>query len=309
MMEVTKKKIDKEVRNNRLLKIILIVIIIITLFISLFVLINESKNKNYNDGYTIMINYSDYEEHDLKLGFDPTFDTYYNKLVGLGYGTVNSNIGGSLLENVEMNLTMFEKFNSVIKGEKIPLFDRNENTEKFDQYYCNKYYIKNIGNHDKYFRLNLKITKNIKNALGAARFMIATGDNATGFKYNVLSVSGDGEKEVVASKNVVESDYIGPLYITDPNKNNNNLLTKKIEDAWFCEPLLFDAKTGFFHYYSMIDNEDDLYVLKPNETMAFTICFWLEASDKEHQNEIIGGSVSFSVIYETLDYMLEKNNK
>ena len=93
MIEVTKKKIDKEVRNNRLLKIVLIVIIIITLFISLFVLINESKNKNYNDGYTIMINYSDYEEHDLKLGFDPTFDTYYNKLVGLGYGTVNSNIG------------------------------------------------------------------------------------------------------------------------------------------------------------------------------------------------------------------------
>ena len=307
-MEVTKKKIDKEVRNNKLIKIVLIVIIIITLFISLFVLISESKNKNFNDGYTIIINYSDYEEHDLKLGFDPTFDTYYNQLVGLGYGTVNSNIGGSLLENVEMNITMFEKFNSVIKGEKIPLLERNENTEKFDQYYCNKYYIKNIGNHDKYFRLNLKITKNIKNALGAARFMIATGDEATGFKYSVLSVSEDGEKEVVASKNVVESDYIGPLYITDPNKNNN-LLTKKIEDAWFCEPLLFDAKTGFFHYYSMIDNEDDLYVLKPNETMAFTICFWLEASDKDHQNEIIGGSVSFSVIYETLDYMLENINK
>ena len=307
-MEVTNKKIDKEVRNNKLIKIVLIVIIIITLFISLFVLISESKNKNFNDGYTIIINYSDYEEHDLKLGFDPTFDTYYNQLVGLGYGTVNSNIGGSLLENVEMNITMFEKFNSVIKGEKIPLLERNENTEKFDQYYCNKYYIKNIGNHDKYFRLNLKITKNIKNALGAARFMIATGDEATGFKYSVLSVSEDGEKEVVASKNVVESDYIGPLYITDPNKNNN-LLTKKIEDAWFCQPLMIDEKTGFFHYYSMIDNKDDLYVLKPNETMAFTICFWLEASDKDHQNEIIGGSVSFSVIYETLDYMLENINK
>ena len=309
MIEVTKKKIDKEVRNNRLLKIVLIVIIIITLFISLFVLISESKNKNYNEGYTIMINYSDYEEHDLKLGFDPTFDTYYNKLVGLGYGTVNSNIGGSLLENVEMNLTMFEKLNSVIKGENIQLLERNDKKENFDQYYCNKYYIKNIGNQDKYFRLNLKITKSTKNALGAARFMIVTGDEFSGLKYNVLSISDGEETEVVASKNVIESDYIGPLYITDPNKNNNNLLTKKIEDAWFCEPLLFDAKTGFFHYYSMIDNEDDLYVLKPNETMAFTICFWLEASDKDHQNEIIGGSVSFSVIYETLDYMLENINK
>jgi hypothetical protein len=138
--------------------------------------------------------------------------------------------------------------------------------------------------------------------------MIVKGDEVTGFKYSVLSVSEDGEKEVVASKNIIESDYIGPVYITDPNKNNN-LLTKKIDDAWICQPLLFDDKTGFFHYYSMVDNEDDLYVLKPNETMAFTICFWLEASDKDHQNEIIGGSVSFCLIYETLDYMLENFNK
>lgn len=308
MSEVTKKKIDKEVRNNSLIKIALIVIIIITLFISLFVLVNETKKNNDNEGYTIMINYSDHEEHDLKLGFDPKFDTYYNKLVGLGYGTVDSNIGGGLLENVEMNLTMFEKFNAVIKGDNVPSLEINDNEERYDQYYCNKYYIKNIGNQDKYFRLNLKITKNIKNALAAARFMIVKGDEVTGFKYSVLSVSEDGEKEVVASKNIIESDYIGPVYITDPNKNNN-LLTKKIDDAWICQPLLFDDKTGFFHYYSMVDNEDDLYVLKPNETMAFTICFWLEASDKDHQNEIIGGSVSFCLIYETLDYMLENFNK
>lgn len=308
MSEVTNKKIDKEVRNNSLIKIALIVIIIITLFISLFVLVNETKKNNDNEGYTIMINYSDHEEHDLKLGFDPTFDTYYNKLVGLGYGTVDSNIGGGLLENVEMNLTMFEKFNAVIKGDNVPSLEINDNEERYDQYYCNKYYIKNIGNQDKYFRLNLKITKNIKNALAAARFMIVKGDEVTGFKYSVLSVSEDGEKEVVASKNIIESDYIGPVYITDPNKNNN-LLTKKIDDAWICQPLLFDDKTGFFHYYSMVDNEDDLYVLKPNETMAFTICFWLEASDKDHQNEIIGGSVSFCLIYETLDYMLENFNK
>ena len=301
------KKIDLEVRKNKWMKIILIVILFITLLMSMFVLIYDTKNKSNNDGYTIEINYSDFEEHDLKLGFDPTFDTYYNKLVGLGYGNVNSKIGGSLLENVEMNLTMFEKFNSVVKGDTILNFNKNQEKIYFDQYYCNKYYIKNIGNEDKYFRLNLKVTKNLKNALGAARFMIVTENETKEFNYSILSFSNDGNKEIAASKNVVESDYIGPIYMTNPNLTST-LTTKNIEEAWLCEPLVVDKETGFYNYFSTVSNMDELYILKPNEMMSFTICFWLEASDKEHQNEIIGGSVSFSVIYETLDYMLANIN-
>lgn len=302
------KKIDLEVRKNKWMKIILIAILFITLFMSLFVLIYDTKNKNDSDGYTIEINYSEYEEQDLKLGFDPTFDTYYNKLVGLGYGSVDSKIGGSLLENVEMNLTMFEKFNSVVKGDTLLIFNENQEKICFDQYYCNKYYMKNIGSEDKYFRLNLKVTKNLKNALGAARFMIVTENENKELKYSILSVSNDDNKEIAASKNIVEADYIGPLYMTDPNLTNT-LTTKNIEEAWLCEPLVMDIETGFYNYYSTVSNMDDLYILKPNEMMSFTICFWLEASDKEHQNEIIGGSVSFSIIYETLDYMLENINK
>ena len=47
----------------------------------------------------------------------------------------------------------------------------------------------------------------------------------------------------------------------------------------------------------------EYYTLAPNDTVCYTILVWFEGSDPDHNNTIIGGGISFSIDYETEEYL------
>ncbi len=301
------KKINSKVNSHNSTKIILLIVLIISLILCVFVWTSSIENDEGQKGYLIKINYAEYEKNNLELSYDPNFDDKFFSLLGLGYGDVDSNIGGSLLKPLEMNVTMFEKFSNFAKNNKVASqYVKNEGSANFDQYYCNKYYIKNTGDEEVYFRLNLEVTENYNNVLDACRFMFVTNDSSGNYNFKIFATPNKetGLHEVAASKMVTEADYSGPIYIADPNISND-LETKNCDEAWLCDDLIMDELTGFYHYYSST-NTQDLFKLAPGEYMCYTICVWLEASDIDHTNDIKGGSISFSINYETEAYLYWK---
>jgi hypothetical protein len=272
-----------------------------------------------DNGYLININDDDVyrgEGDALEIAFDPTFPTFdseeerYHYLVGLGFDDVKSHRGGSLFSNLEMNTTMFDKFKNFAENEEMASkYEGNEGSANFDQYYCNKYYLRNNGTETIYYRLNIKITENKNNALAAARFMIVTGEEDTGYNYQIFATPDEaGNSEVAASKEVRNATFAGTMYFTNPNTSDNDS-TKEYDEAWKCTNLTKDEKTGFYHYYSAVLAETgevlegEYYALEPGQSACYTICIWFEGSDKDHNNSIIGGGIEFSINYETEDYL------
>ena len=298
--------IDREVNAHRRSKIIIIVILAIVVLLCLFVWLSSLSIKQETDGYLIQIvdkdNFYGNQSSRLKLAYDPDFTEEYLTLVGLGYGDVGALQGGSLLSNLEMNTTMFAKFKEFAETASMAsTYERNEGQANFDQYYANKFYLKNEGDTPINYRINLEITGNRNDALDAARFMIVTGDDMSGYNYQIFATPDkDGNKEMaaVADYKTSNSNY---LYFTNPNLNGS-ATSKDSKDAWLCENLVFDSETNFYNYKSCEDN--GVYItLAPQEVVCYTICVWFEGSDADHNNSIIGGGVEFSIKFETEEYV------
>ena len=309
-----RKSINRKVNTHRNAKIITIVVLLLVLLLSAFVWLSSLYGEMANKGYLININDVDIYNGSgdaLELAFDPTFDDKYHTLVGLGYGDVASVKGGSLFSDIEMNTTMFQKFKNFAENEEVAsTYEGNEGSANFDQYYCNKYYLRNNGNETIYYRLNLKITQNKNDALHAARFMIVTGEEDTGYDYQIFATRNrdNGKSEIAAAKEVKTATYNGFMYFTDPNTSNTDS-SKNLSDAWLCSDLVKDEETGFYHYYSAVLAETgevlegEFYALEPGQSVCYTICIWFEGSDPDHNNSIIGGGIEFSINYETSDYL------
>ena len=113
-----------------------------------------------------------------------------------------------------------------------------------------------------------------------------------------------GKNEIVAYKEASTAN--GPVkeYI-----GTNGGLTYDEKDAWRCTNLTLDNNHGFYHYASCELDEKgtptsgEYYKLEPGETTCYTILVWFEGSDPDHNNQIIGGGISFSIDYETEEYL------
>ena len=341
-----RKSINRKVRGNINVKKLSLIILGLVLLLTFFVLIttmaveaDRESELRKKSGYIIKIvdenNYygesggqsgQNKKESPLTLAFDPTFDKSYFELVGLGYGDVGRHEGGSLFADLELNTTMFKKFKEFAEDkDAASIYKKDEGSYNFDEYYCNKYYLKNTSNETVYYRLNLEITENINNALDAARFMIVTGDEyitndqTQNYHYQIFATPDkEGNQVPAATRRVSTSTFIGDEYFTNPN-DKKEVASRDIEDAWLCENLTKDSKTGFYHYYSTMFSESKeefnnekalkemLYKLEPGETVCYTICIWFEGSDLDHNNSIIGGGIKFSVNYETMEYLQLKH--
>lgn len=308
------KRIDNKVNSHKRTKVILIFTLLVSVLLCAFVLLSKISGEIKTDGYIIQIDDKEYQSN-LKLAFDPTFDEKYMNLIGLGYGDVSSITGGSLLKNLEMNTTMFAKFKNFAEHQdQASQYEGNQGSANFDQYYCNKYYLKNIGEETEYYRLNIEITDNINNALDAARFMIVTeitkADGTIAYDYQIFATPNKttGESEYAATKEKKTGLDIITLYFTDPN-TSDTCESENERDAWKCDDLVKDDKTGFYHYYSCTRSENgeildgQMYKLEPDDSVCYTICMWFEGSDDDHNNSILGGSITFSINYETEGYL------
>lgn len=311
------KKIDGKVNSHKSAKVILIFTLLVSVLLCAFVLLSKISGEINTDGYIIQIDDKEYQSN-LKLGFDPTYDPEFQKLVGLGYGDVNSIVGGSLLKNLEMNTTMFAKFKDFAEHQdQASEYENNEGSANFDQYYCNKYYLKNMGEETEYYRLNIEVTENHNNALDAARFMIVTEvtkpDGTVTYDYQIFATANTktGKQEFAATKekNTATTHVLNnTVYFTDPN-TSTECESESDGDAWLCKNLVRDSETGFYHYYSCTRSDNgeildgQMYKLEPDDSVCYTICIWFEGSDPDHNNSIIGGGISFSINYETEGYL------
>lgn len=306
------------------LRVIVIGVLLIALSLAAFVWISGLKTDQEGKGYIINILDDMNEEakdkqSKLQLSFDPKFDPnnkdYFDSLVGLGYGNVGSLQGGSMMKYLGTNETMFRKFQTFSLNDEIASeYEGNEGQYNFDEYYANKYFLKNMSETETIeFRLNLKVTQNINGALHAARFMIVTGKTVEGEKnldYKIFATPNKltNKEEYAATR--IKSTSSGDVteYFTNPQSTTNNA-TEDFNLAWLCEKLLVNEDTGFYHYTSCdVDDEGNLvsgeyYKIGPGETLCYTICVWFEGSDPDHNNSIIGGGISFSVDYETKEYV------
>lgn len=300
------RNIDREVNAHKRTKIIIIVILAIVVLLCLFVWLSSLSANQKNDGYLIQIvdkdNFYGNQSSQLKLAYDPNFTEEYLTLVGLGYGDVGALQGGSLLSNLEMNTTMFNKFKEFAETASMAsVYEKNEGQANFDQYYANKFYLKNEGDTSISYRLNLEIVGNRKDALDAARFMIVTGDEMSGYNYQIFATpdkDGNQEMAAYAKSSSTEGNF---LYFTNPNLDGD-VTSRNDDDAWLCENLVFDSETNFYNYLSC---EDDgvYFTLAPQEVVCYTICVWFEGSDPDHNNSIIGGGVEFAIKFETEEYV------
>ena len=296
------------------LRVLVITILIIAIMLCAFVWISNLKTATEKDGYIININdlYEGVEgQSNLVLAFDPTFDEEYKSLVGIGYGDVAQMKGGSMLALLGTDMTMFAKFQDfALNGDKASQYEGNAGQANFDEYYCNKYYLKNTGDTTIKFRLNLKVTQNINGALHAARFMIVEGNSVIGYDYQIFATPNrtTGEQEIAATREV-KGSTIRYEYFTSPQYKGGGV-TDNVNDAWLCNKLEVNPYTGFYQYTSCdVDKDGKLksgnyYEIQPGETVCYTICVWFEGSDPDHNNSIIGGGISFTVDYETEDYVI-----
>lgn len=313
----TPKSVRKNKDTNRRLRIILIIVLIISILICSFVWISSIDGDIKKDGYIINVDdYKDYygTEYALELAYDPTFSDHYKELVGLGYGQVDQLQGGSMFESLGTNTTMFDKFKQFAEDEEVASqYEGNEGSANFDQYYCNKYYIRNTSNQYVKYRLNLKITQNINDTLHAARFMFVSGDD-NNYNYQILATANKetGEKEIAATREVKTASYLGPGYFTNPNLVDVDYhTTLNKEEAWLCDKLEMNAETGFYQYQSVVVAPDgkvisgDWFELAPGASTCYTVCIWFEGSDPDHNDSIKGGTLSFSISYETEAYVIK----
>lgn len=187
------KRINRKVKRNRLTRITLIVILSITILLCLFVWFRSTVEEASKDGLYIIRIIDSYDENTgigngsssggfkksaLQLGYDKDFKIgeSFEELIGKGYGNVSGAMGGTIIDNQEMNQNMFEKFRQLAENEDTaPNYKENVgNAYVGDEFYANKYFLKNTGNVDIEYRLIIEVSGNINNALDAARFMIVT---------------------------------------------------------------------------------------------------------------------------------------
>lgn len=187
------KRINRKVKRNRLTRLTLIVILSITILLCLFVWFRSTVEEANNDGLYIIRIIDSYDENtgignqggsshsknsQLQLGYDKDFKIgeSFEELIGKGYGNVGSSIGGTIIDNQEMNQNMFEKFRRLAEDEDTaPNYKENVGSAYVgDEFFANKYFLQNTGNTDLEYRLIIEVSGNINNALDAARFMIVT---------------------------------------------------------------------------------------------------------------------------------------
>ena len=196
-----------------------------------------------------------------------------------------------------------------------------------DEFLATKFYISNNLQPDPLtgsdgsieYAIRIDVTENSKNALSALRFgfikvsdesniydidsgtvdnscfqMIVVGQPKMEEQENgdILMYTGDEPDSAEYVSSIVQGQYTNDenaQLFKNPNKGHEN-------EDWKCSNLHLDPKSNQW-YYDSYEHEDISFKISPGEQDPFVISIWYEASDPNHNNDILGGYVSFIITY------------
>ena len=205
-----------------------------------------------------------------------------------------------------------------------------------DEFLASKFYLMNDSvpnelNADDgvvYYSIRLDITANTNNALSACRFaLIEVKDESKIFNYeegtynnevfnmNVIAqpkteVQENGDTLIYKGDEENSEEYVSSCVTGDYTNTPDTVLLKnpnkdKEKEDWKCKNLRYDETTESWYYDTLThetEESNQVFSIKPGESIPYVVCAWYEASDPNHNNDIMGGYVSFNFTF----YAVEK---
>ncbi|MGN0819407.1 MAG: hypothetical protein ACI4M6_03300 [Christensenellaceae bacterium] len=275
--DLTQLKIDRLLKRRKIFKITLIAVVLVTLIACIGTFFINLADKN---SYDISVSGGN---GSLTLSFDPEFKTGYTVITARGADKMEADNGGTYSE-IESCI------DAVVSGEIAMNVTKNGKEGKLqnggsDEYSIAKLYLKNqtMSGEDIRYKLKINVYDNKREAFSAARIMVIRldGDKAEKTVYAQPDDYGMNEKVAAAFRG---SD----AYYKDSNGMD-----------WLCENFRKDQSGNW--YYDSLEMQKTTYRLKPQEIQPIVIAVWYEGSDKNHSDEIVGGSYSLSVTFETVN--------
>lgn len=163
--------------------------------------------------------------------------------------------------------------------------DGNYNATNF---IASSFYIMNSGNNALEYCESIKLSHTYRDLEAAVRIMLIKinyvedgegGYVATLPEYRVYAkIGADGEPEYVSG-----GDHVIPEYVTNPNRGEN------FGEDWLTIPFLSDNV--------VVDNY--FFPMNPNDKIRYTVVVWLEGTDPDCVDSILGGKVTLDIKFTT----------
>lgn len=208
------------------------------------------------------------------------------------------------------------------------VYDNGQSAEaNGDEFLATKFYIENKRKPNELtgddgtieYGIRIDVTANSKNALSAARFGIMKINDESKI-YNIDEAKYDNscfEMYVVAQPKMEVQENGDTLIYTGDEPNSNEYVSaiergkytneedvelfknpnKGHEDEdWVCNNMRLNPKSNQW-FYDSYEHDEISYKIKSEEIVPYVVCIWYEASDPNHNNDILGGYISFIVTY------------
>lgn len=201
-----------------------------------------------------------------------------------------------------------------------------------DQFLTSKFYLKNTQEADElnakdgvvHYAIGLTVDKDVKNAARAIRFALieikdeesiynySTGEyNNEAFVMNVFAQPKveeleNGDTKIYTGDEEDSQEYVASTitgqFTNDENASlvkNPNKGYEEDTEGWKCTNLHY-SDDKVWHYDSLkheTDESKQVFSLDPQETRAYVVAAWYEASDPDHKNEIASGYTNFTFTF------------
>ncbi len=177
-----------------------------------------------------------------------------------------------------------------IAYEMLPIeeFLTSEGSHNGQSYIATSFYLMNSGNEALEYAESIQLTHAYRNLDAAVRILIIktlyvkdVGDNyvAAEPEYRVYAkADSNGEPEYVSG-----GDFVIPDYVKNPNRGDD------FGKDWFTIPFVSSSSVVENRYYPMVSGEK----------IRYTIAVWLEGTDPDCVDEILGGKVTLDIKFVT----------
>ena len=171
-----------------------------------------------------------------------------------------------------------------------------------ENYICYSFYLKNVSPTNAcLYTMAIKFTKDTKNVSSAMRIMIIESDEGCENETNLVRVfakaKDDGTAEYI-SYDDCEENQVG-IVLQDLNRSSTPLLNTNVTYP-FVEELYDDGTNADLGYYAMRESGRKL---SHDAYLKFTVVIWLEGTDLQCVNNIVGGKCSLELEFSIDEYL------